>query len=219
VDRFYHARYRCRYLLRAGRPEEALRWVEATATKLAESGGTTVESLQLAGIARYTSLEFRAKALVALDSLDAGRVAAAALMQAAAEFGDHVRIQALVVYAMIALAEEDRVAAHDLLEQLAGMSAGLGGPAIDNFEVRASLLRLLGRPDEAVAVHKELLKVYGGHAISHYQLGRLYEDMDQSEDAVREYERCLEMWADADEGLPQLVDARQRLAMLRQSRS
>ena len=214
VDRFHHGRYRCRYLLWTGRAEEVLRWVDTTAVKLAESGGGKEKNFQLMGIARWAALDFRAKALVALDSLDAGRVTAAALMQAATEFGNHARMQALPVYARIALAQEDREAARELLERFAGMPVGLGGEAIEILKVRASLLHLLGRPGEAVAVHKDLLKVYGGHALSHYQLGLLYEEMDQSEDAVREYERFLEMWADADEGLPQLVDAKERLSAL-----
>ena len=45
--------------------------------------------------------------------------------------------------------------------------------------------------------------------------GKLLEELGRAEEAEVEYERFLEMWADADEGLPQLVDARQRLAALR----
>jgi hypothetical protein len=57
----------------------------------------------------------------------------------------------------------------------------------------------------------------GGHALSHYLRGLLYEEMDQSGDAVHEYERFLERWADAEEGLPQLADARNMLAGLQRS--
>jgi hypothetical protein len=38
--------------------------------------------------------------------------------------------------------------------------------------------------------------------------------MKRPADAKREYEKFLEMWSEADEGLPQLVDAKERLARL-----
>lgn len=48
--------------------------------------------------------------------------------------------------------------------------------------------------------------------MSHYALGQIYQEMSRPADAEREFARFLEMWSDADEGLPQLVDARERLA-------
>ncbi|MCK4774137.1 MAG: hypothetical protein KAT30_05105, partial [Candidatus Krumholzibacteria bacterium] len=81
-------------------------------------------------------------------------------------------------------------------------------------EMRAAAYRLSGRLDEAAIVHNELLRVYGGHALSHYQLGLIYEEMGRPQDAKQEFTKFLEMWEKADEGLPQLVDARQRLAAL-----
>ena len=95
VDRFYHQRYRCQNLLRLGRGEEVLQWVEAEAEPLAAGEGVASGNLQLQGIARWAVRDFRAKALVTLDSLDAAREATAELMAAAAEFGNHARLQAL----------------------------------------------------------------------------------------------------------------------------
>jgi hypothetical protein len=68
-----------------------------------------------------------------------------------------------------------------------------------------------------VEFHRELLRFYGGHALSHYELGQLYEEMSRPRDAAREYAHFLEMWAAADEGLSQLVDARARLIAMESS--
>ena len=90
----------------------------------------------------------------------------------------------------------------------------MGRENIEYREAQAEAYRLSGRLEEAAAVHKELLRVYGGHALSHYYLGVIYEEMGRPRDAGQEFTKFLEMWAKADEGLPQLVDARQRLAAL-----
>ena len=63
-------------------------------------------------------------------------------------------------------------------------------------------------------VHEEMLRVYGGHALSHYELGKLYQEMDRPADAEREFSKFLKMWSDADAGLPQVEDAKERLAEL-----
>jgi hypothetical protein len=63
-------------------------------------------------------------------------------------------------------------------------------------------------------VYEEWLRRCGGHALAHYELGQIYEEMKRPADAKREYAKFLEMWSEADEGLPQLVDARKRLAVL-----
>jgi tetratricopeptide (TPR) repeat protein len=79
---------------------------------------------------------------------------------------------------------------------------------------RLSIFALRGRPDEAAKVHEELLRIHGGHALSHYELGKIYQELGRPEDARQEFSKFLEMWSQADEGLPQLEDARARLAAL-----
>ena len=56
-----------------------------------------------------------------------------------------------------------------------------------------------------------MLRVYSGYALSHYELGKIYQDMGRPADARREFSGFLEMWSEADEGLPQVADAQQRL--------
>ncbi len=46
------------------------------------------------------------------------------------------------------------------------------------------------------------------------ELGLIYEEMNRPQDAKREFTMFLDMWAQADEGLPQLVDAQRRLSKL-----
>jgi tetratricopeptide (TPR) repeat protein len=213
VDRRNHQRDRYRLLLRVGRAEEVLRWTDLLAEELATGGGA-MDNPQLAGLSRWTVLELRASALVAMDSLAAGRAAALALMDAASEFGNRPRIQALQVNARIALKEGDAAAALAALEQIRQERANLGWLFAENREARAAAYRLSGRLEEAAAVHKELLEVFGGHAVSHYQLGLIYQEMGRPLDARQEFTKFLDMWSKADEGLPQLVDGRRRLAEL-----
>lgn len=215
VDQFYHQRYRCRdYLLRLGRVSEVVRWFDTEVAALAAGGGAAVDNPQLEGIARRSKLDFRARTLVAMDSLDAGSEAVEALAASASEFGNYYRLNALRLDAQIALKRGDADSALEKLDVLADDAVGEGMFRIDYLEMRAEANRLGGRFEEAVAVHQDLLKVFGGHALSHYELGLIYEDMKQPAAAARQYRRFLEMWANADEGLPQLADARQRLAEL-----
>ena len=213
VDRLRHKRNRYYILSRVGRAEEVLRWTDLLAEELA-TGGAAMDNPQLTRMTRSTILRLRARALVAIDSLAAGRTAASALMDAASEFGNQHRIQALRVNARIALKEGDAASALEALEQVKQKTVGFRWDLIEYRELRAAAYRLSGRLEEAAVAHKELLRVFGGHALSHYQLGLIYQEMGRPQDAKREYERFLEMWSQADEGLPQPVDARRRLASL-----
>jgi pentatricopeptide repeat protein len=49
----------------------------------------------------------------------------------------------------------------------------------------------------------------------YYYLARAYEANGQSDSAITRYERFLSIWENADSTLPELIDARQRLAQLR----
>ncbi len=50
---------------------------------------------------------------------------------------------------------------------------------------------------------------------SHYLLGRAYEGSGWTDKAIEQYETFLEIWKDADPGIPSLEDARLRLARLK----
>jgi tetratricopeptide (TPR) repeat protein len=85
---------------------------------------------------------------------------------------------------------------------------------IERQTLLAEANKLDGKLEEAVSIHSEILRINGGHALSHYELGKLYEEMNRPEDAKRHYERFLEMWKNADEGLPELDYAKKRLEIL-----
>jgi len=50
---------------------------------------------------------------------------------------------------------------------------------------------------------------------AHYYLGRAYEESDWADKAIEQYETFLDIWKDADEGVPSIEDARARLARLK----
>ncbi len=53
------------------------------------------------------------------------------------------------------------------------------------------------------------------HPRYHYKLAILYEKKGANTEAIREYEKFLEFWKDADPGLPEVEDAKRRLAGLK----
>jgi tetratricopeptide (TPR) repeat protein len=85
------------------------------------------------------------------------------------------------------------------------------------IQYRESLARAYwksGRLDEAVAAYKDLLRIFGGHAMSLYELGQVYEQMGRTGEAKQEYSRFLEMCAQADKGWAPVEDAKKKLARL-----
>jgi len=55
------------------------------------------------------------------------------------------------------------------------------------------------------------------YAKSFYMLGKIYEQQDNRGKASENYEKFLELWKDADPGIPEVEDARKRLAGLKSS--
>jgi len=54
--------------------------------------------------------------------------------------------------------------------------------------------------------------------LAHYELGKLYEQKGELEEAVNYYKRFLDIWKDADPDLADFADAKKRLAQLKGGR-
>jgi tetratricopeptide (TPR) repeat protein len=55
------------------------------------------------------------------------------------------------------------------------------------------------------------------HPLWRYELAKLYEEKGSKVKAIEQYEKFLEIWKDADENLPEPIDAKNRLAKLKAS--
>jgi tetratricopeptide (TPR) repeat protein/predicted Ser/Thr protein kinase len=155
------------------------------------------------------------KALAELGDAGGAREIAKQLLEAEFEAGAMVVHDANDIRARAALAERDPKTALKFLSEMRKNGVPWGGYIdIDYRTTLARAYRMDGRLNEAAEVHREMLRIYGSHAISHYELGTLYEEMKRPAEAKKEYAKFLEMWSEADEDLPQLVDAKKRFAAL-----
>jgi tetratricopeptide (TPR) repeat protein len=166
--------------------------------------------------ATANGLTYRAFGLAELDSIEALSNTVEELYGWVDYAGGYLEVVITLLEARIEESKGDYADAIDRLSHLA--SARLCpnmSLIVDVMDEIARLQEASGDLDAAIAQHEEILRVYGGHALSHYSLGRLYEKTGDSEDARQHYERFLEMWKHADEGLPQPEYARERLNALK----
>jgi serine/threonine protein kinase/tetratricopeptide (TPR) repeat protein len=101
-----------------------------------------------------------------------------------------------------------------------GMAANLRGMMLEDSLALAYFKS--GSLDKSIEKYQEFVKTdvlgYEGQELwilAHYQLGWLYEQKGESAEAAKYYERFLDIWKDADPGIPEVEDAKKRLANLK----
>jgi tetratricopeptide (TPR) repeat protein/tRNA A-37 threonylcarbamoyl transferase component Bud32 len=105
--------------------------------------------------------------------------------------------------------------------------ASLEAASPDLFHVRLYLARAYleaGRLGEAVGLFEKVLSRYDTARLfspvlsvkGYYLLGLAYEKSGWSNKAIEQYGEFLDIWKDADPGIPEIEDAHRRLARLRQ---
>ena len=80
-----------------------------------------------------------------------------------------------------------------------------------------------GRLADAVTMFEKALRWYDNprafegllSAKAHYWLGQAYEESGWRDKAIEQYETFLDIWKDADPGIEEIDDARERLARLK----
>jgi len=89
-------------------------------------------------------------------------------------------------------------------------------------DVIARAYRQKGEIDKAIAEYERLITFDPSteercliHPKYHYRLAKLYEQKGWKGKAIEHYEKFLDLWKDADPGIAEVEDARERLAGLK----
>jgi len=96
-------------------------------------------------------------------------------------------------------------------------------PYFPNWFLLAKAYLASSRLGEAVAQYEKILSSYEGNRAfntiravkAYYLLGLAYEKSGWNKKAIEQYEEFLDIWKDADPGIPEVEDAKKRLEKLR----
>lgn len=96
------------------------------------------------------------------------------------------------------------------------------GPPVYYMDLLARIYAKKGDVGQAISEYERLLKEnystgfsFTIYPLYHYRLGHLYEKANEPAKAAAQYERFLSLWKNADPGLPEVDDAKKRLAGLK----
>lgn len=126
----------------------------------------------------------------------------------------------LFARAIILLSRRDCAEGERLVDSLRSLS-GFWRTILYSYLAECQFIQ--GRTDDAIQSYEMIGKIadyeWGFKAVfypkSLYQLGLLHEKKGNKKLAIEHYEKLLALWKNADENLPELVDAKARLAKLR----
>jgi tetratricopeptide (TPR) repeat protein len=95
-------------------------------------------------------------------------------------------------------------------------------PSLQDVLARAYIHN--GESDKAITEYEKLITFDPNskdrrliHPKYHYRLAKLYQEKGWKDKAIDEYEKFLEIWKDADKDLPELIDAKKRLASIKEA--
>ena len=118
----------------------------------------------------------------------------------------------------VLLAKGNPTEAFDLIKT--GISFRQDGYTLESL---ANYYYVTGDLDMAIVKYKEIIEIRGSLGWepqeywikAHYNLGRLYEIKSNYEQAIKYYKDFLNIWKDADDDLPEVIDTKSRLYKLR----
>ena len=70
----------------------------------------------------------------------------------------------------------------------------------------------LGRWDDAINEYQRILRLNQNYPLAQYHLAQAYEQKGLKKEAHASYERFLQLWNSADPDLPEIIDARKKIA-------
>lgn len=124
--------------------------------------------------------------------------------------------------------EELKIYYYHLLGELS-LSKGLNQPALENFNKAAGIWSLertfyinalgeayfkTGELSKAEEKFQAVLEINPNYAQTHFLLGMVYEEKGRKEKAREHFQKFIDIWKDADENLPQLIEVKKRLEKL-----